>query len=752
MERKEGVVARRGSVEACFAAVQAPPRCHHLCSATLSVALAMASELAAAALLIEARAPDPKHVKRGSLPFSSGEQGVALSSGSGFVLAGCEVGMPEQGAAVVCSLASLWPFLTPQSRAGALHAAALLPSTALHAALPCDRRVALALAGAAELPGVAGALRRLLAAPSTAGAGGWQVGWSLQPQAWAGGHEVAAVAHLALLTPTDAAGGAALGALAAQAHSPAAAGPPAPQSPALGRPAGPALRQGQRVAAVGAPFGALSPPHFSGFVCTGVVGATLPPNQAPPAREPASGGGGALGGGGADAPAPGRPALALLDMRCLPGLEGGPVYAAAQGCAAADARPAPAPAPGAPPGAAAAQGRGERWALAGMLLPPLRAPAAAAELAVLAPLPSVLAAARRAAAGGAGPGGARDAVSGGGRGSGSGDAGAFGSAAGRGPCPPPAGPLLEAPTSAGAGAAAAAAEASGGDVFLEALEAVVAIEVPGSWATGVVVSPAGHVLTNAHVLLPAGAAAAAARASGGGSGWGAAQAHARVCGPPVRMHPAPRRPRWPRPLAPSARAPAPGQQVCVAGWGVFAPRAGLGPLVTGGTLARVVPLGGPGSISGGGGGGIGRACGAPAMLLTTAAVHSGASGGAVLDPATGQLLGLVTSNSRHAASGGVLPHLNYAIPAALLAPVAAAAAEPTPAAARERWTQLDAAAAADAALRQAWQLGLAQRPEQPPHAAGDAAGDGGGGIHGARPPARLVSLLEQLKQQQRARL
>jgi S1-C subfamily serine protease len=35
-----------------------------------------------------------------------------------------------------------------------------------------------------------------------------------------------------------------------------------------------------------------------------------------------------------------------------------------------------------------------------------------------------------------------------------------------------------------------------------------------------------------------------------------------------------------------------------------------------------------------------------AMLLTTAAVHSGASGGAVLS-AWGQLLGMVTSNARH---------------------------------------------------------------------------------------------------------
>jgi peroxisomal leader peptide-processing protease len=41
-----------------------------------------------------------------------------------------------------------------------------------------------------------------------------------------------------------------------------------------------------------------------------------------------------------------------------------------------------------------------------------------------------------------------------------------------------------------------------------------------------------------------------------------------------------------------------------------------------------------------------------AMLLTTAAVHSGASGGAALS-AEGRLLGMVTSNARHV-SGAVL--------------------------------------------------------------------------------------------------
>ena len=43
-----------------------------------------------------------------------------------------------------------------------------------------------------------------------------------------------------------------------------------------------------------------------------------------------------------------------------------------------------------------------------------------------------------------------------------------------------------------------------------------------------------------------------------------------------------------------------------------------------------------------------QAGGRAGMLLTTASVQSGASGGAVLDPGSGRLLGLVTSNAKHA--------------------------------------------------------------------------------------------------------
>ena len=68
-----------------------------------------------------------------------------------------------------------------------------------------------------------------------------------------------------------------------------------------------------------------------------------------------------------------------------------------------------------------------------------------------------------------------------------------------------------------------------------------------------------------------------------------------------------------------------------------------------------------------------RSTAPPAMYQTTASVHSGASGGAVVCPRHGTFLGLVTSNARLGADGSVVPTLNFSIPASLLEPLFAAA-------------------------------------------------------------------------------
>ncbi|CAB1439782.1 unnamed protein product [Pleuronectes platessa] len=50
------------------------------------------------------------------------------------------------------------------------------------------------------------------------------------------------------------------------------------------------------------------------------------------------------------------------------------------------------------------------------------------------------------------------------------------------------------------------------------------------------------------------------------------------------------------------------------------------------------------------------------MLQTTCAVQAGASGGAVVRKHSGELLGIVSSNTRDLAAKVTYPHLNFSIP------------------------------------------------------------------------------------------
>ncbi|KAM3862532.1 peroxisomal leader peptide-processing protease [Diretmus argenteus] len=84
-------------------------------------------------------------------------------------------------------------------------------------------------------------------------------------------------------------------------------------------------------------------------------------------------------------------------------------------------------------------------------------------------------------------------------------------------------------------------------------------------------------------------------------------------------------------------------------------------------------------------GGLGRSCGPsltcgilskaiswnyqPVMLQTTCAVQAGASGGAVVRTHTGELLGVVSSNTRDFAAKVTYPHLNFSIPVTVFQPL-----------------------------------------------------------------------------------
>ncbi|KAM5588178.1 hypothetical protein ABKV19_006558 [Rosa sericea] len=112
-------------------------------------------------------------------------------------------------------------------------------------------------------------------------------------------------------------------------------------------------------------------------------------------------------------------------------------------------------------------------------------------------------------------------------------------------------------------------------------------------------------------------------------------------------------------------SPSLGSKAYVIGHGLFGPRCGFSPSICSGVVAKVVKAkfllsyqpSQPGNTRGH----------SPVMLETTAAVHPGGSGGAVVN-SDGHMIGLVTSNARHG-GGTVIPHLNFSIPCAALVPI-----------------------------------------------------------------------------------
>lgn len=119
-------------------------------------------------------------------------------------------------------------------------------------------------------------------------------------------------------------------------------------------------------------------------------------------------------------------------------------------------------------------------------------------------------------------------------------------------------------------------------------------------------------------------------------------------------------------IVPEFKCPSAGSKAHVIGHGLIGPRCDAYPSVCSGVVARVVKA--QNSLHSNGRGLQESAeSDYPAMLETTAAVHPGGSGGAVIN-SEGLMIGLVTSNARHG-GGTVIPHLNFSIPCAALEPI-----------------------------------------------------------------------------------
>ncbi|CAM8903264.1 hypothetical protein QQ045_011525 [Rhodiola kirilowii] len=118
------------------------------------------------------------------------------------------------------------------------------------------------------------------------------------------------------------------------------------------------------------------------------------------------------------------------------------------------------------------------------------------------------------------------------------------------------------------------------------------------------------------------------------------------------------------PIGVETICPSPGSQTFVIGHGLFGPRSGSPPSINRGVVAKVVRAKmNTTDISVG----AKEFEDVPVMLETTASVHPGCSGGAVVN-SHGCMIGLVTSNSRHN-GGTVIPHLNFSIPCAAMKPI-----------------------------------------------------------------------------------
>lgn len=119
------------------------------------------------------------------------------------------------------------------------------------------------------------------------------------------------------------------------------------------------------------------------------------------------------------------------------------------------------------------------------------------------------------------------------------------------------------------------------------------------------------------------------------------------------------------PVSVDMGCPSPGSKAFVIGHGLLGPRCDMLPSICSGVVAkvvkakRVVPHLSMSDEN--------QAGEVPVMLETTASVHPGGSGGAVVN-SSGHMIGLVTSNAKHG-GGTVIPHMNFSIPSAALEPI-----------------------------------------------------------------------------------
>lgn len=300
--------------------------------------------------------PDAKALKAAYAAFHAFRDGRTTLSCSGLLLAGGDAGSTPSscdGAAasapawrVLAPLSCLFPFLQASQRRQQQQLAdvtedSLLPGVEISVLLRLEDasgsvhsassngalvRVPARLAAVLPLPGVQAAAQQLLTATNAGSAtnagAAWRLGWALADRQPAAAGIAAVLGHVMLLEVQAAAVGSMTGlqpqlsllsstpAGSSSACAGAACTCSAGSSSCLLLGLVGSASQGQAVAVTGSPFACLAAQHFHAAVVTGCVSLVLPPPRPGTAAAGASAG---------------QLPLFVVDGRCLPGMEGGPV-------------------------------------------------------------------------------------------------------------------------------------------------------------------------------------------------------------------------------------------------------------------------------------------------------------------------------------------------------------------------------------------------------------------------------------------
>lgn len=288
---------------------------------------------------IQVSGPDSKAVKSKYNAFHLFFNGRTTLSSSGVLALPSSSSTTTPAAAETClvlaPITCLFPFIQATSRRQLTSVTCedLIPSVDISIALrPADliahsanssnslQRYPARLHSVLQLPAVQAAAEHLLMSANASSAGDWKLGWGLADQQPLAAATPAILAHMAVLQ-VDLSG-------PLQQQYPSAA--PEHNSVSASRctsstsssPTSP--HQGQPVTITGSPFGCLAEQQFYGAVVSGCISLLLQQQQLATVLAPA-----AAAAGGASASAalkpPQQAPLFVVDARCMPGMEGGPV-------------------------------------------------------------------------------------------------------------------------------------------------------------------------------------------------------------------------------------------------------------------------------------------------------------------------------------------------------------------------------------------------------------------------------------------